>query len=200
MKSSDPLNLYNELKTQAKVVAVTKNHPWSEVKWLYDAGCRNFGENKITEALPKIAEAPTDIAWHFIGTLQKNKVSKIAPFALIHSIDSLELAQKISQPTHVLLQVNIAHQHGFTPDQLRKDFEALKALPHLTLDGLMTMAPFTSDPKPIQHTFRTLRLLRDELGLKELSMGMTNDYQIALDEGATILRIGTLFFGDRRTY
>ena len=199
MKSLDPRKLYDEIKDKAKVVAVTKNHTWDEVSWIYDAGCRDFGENKVQEALIKIAQAPSDINWSFIGTLQKNKVSKVVgKFALIQSVDSLELAQKISSmniPSPILLQVNITHEHGFTPDDLRRDFTALQALPNLSLQGLMTMAPFTSDPAPIRSCFRNLRLLRDEFHLKELSMGMSNDYPIALDEGATILRLGTIFFG-----
>lgn len=199
MKYSDPRKLYDALKEKATVVAVTKEHTWEEVSWIYEAGCRDFGENRVQEALTKQSQAPPDVRWHLIGTLQKNKVTKaVHNFALIHSVDSLELAQKISQqevPARILLQVNIAHQHGFTPEALCNEFAALKALPHLSIEGLMTMAPNTPDPLPIRACFQEVRRLRDELGLKELSMGMSSDYEIALDEGATILRIGTLFFG-----
>lgn len=201
MKSLDPLKLYEKIKGQAKVVAVSKTHPWENVSWLYEAGCRDFGENKVQEALLKQSAAPKDVHWHLIGTLQKNKVSKvIGKFALIHSVDSLELAEKIASyntPTHILLQVNINHRHGFKPDELRRAFEQLTSLPHLHIDGLMTIAPDTNDTSAIRSCFRTLRQLRDELHLKELSMGMSHDYPIALDEGATLLRIGSLFFGER---
>jgi pyridoxal phosphate enzyme (YggS family) len=197
MKSSDLQKLLETIKPEARLVAVTKGHSWEECLPLYREGIRDFGENRLQEALPKMEEAPLGARWHFIGTLQKNKVSKVAGrFALIHSVDSFELAEKISKtaPQAILLQVNIRHKHGFTPDELRKDFEALMALPNLSIQGLMTMAPDTEDTAVIRDTFRTLRKLRDELGLKELSMGMSHDWQIALEEGATLLRIGTLLF------
>jgi pyridoxal phosphate enzyme (YggS family) len=197
MKSSDLQKLIETIEPQARLVAVTKGHSWDECQPLYREGIRDFGENRLQEALPKMEEAPVDARWHFIGTLQKNKVNKVAGrFALIHSVDSFELAEKISKtaPQDILLQVNIRHRHGFTPDELRKSFEALRALPNLSIQGLMTMAPDTEDTAIIRDTFRTLRKLRDELGLKELSMGMSHDWQIALEEGATLLRIGTLLF------
>lgn len=200
MKSSDPLKLFETIGKQAKLVVVSKGHPWSACIPFYEAGCRDFGESRLQEALPKIQEAPRDIRWHFIGVLQKNKVAKVVQnFALIHSVDSYELAEKISKESigrkaHILLQVNIEHRHGFTPSALRESFAALKALPNLAIDGLMTMAPLTDDTASIRRTFRTVRELGLELGLKELSMGMSHDWPLALEEGATILRIGSLFF------
>lgn len=201
MKSSDLQKLYEEISARAQIVAVSKTHPWPEVAWLYEAGCHDFGENKVQEALLKKEQAPRDVRWHLIGTLQKNKVAKaIDNFALIHSVDSLELAQKIAsyqKRVPILLQVNLNHRHGFLPDELRRLFPVLKELHPLQIEGLMTLAPDTDDRAAIRTCFRSLRLLRDELQLKELSMGMTNDYPIALDEGATILRLGSLFFGAR---
>lgn len=198
MKSSDLQKLLETIKPQAKLVAVTKGHPWPECQFLYEAGIRNFGESRIQAALPKMEEAPQDTRWHFIGSLQKNKVNKVVgKFVLIHSVDSFELAEKIDQtgPANILLQVNIHHQHGFKKDELRDVFHKLKDMKNLNIEGLMTMAPFTDDVELIRDTFRQTRVLRDELGLKELSMGMSHDWKIALEEGATLLRIGTALFG-----
>jgi len=198
------------------LLAVTKTHPLSHVMPAYDTGCRDFGENKVQEALQKIPEAPDDIRWHLIGTLQKNKVRKvIGKFHLIHSVDSLELAQKISQcseeegtATNVLLQVNASGEetkHGFTPGELQEGIAELIESKGIAIKGLMTMAPFVEDEIVIRDCFRKLRELRDNLQskaggraeLNELSMGMTHDYSIAIEEGATILRIGTAIFGRR---
>lgn len=181
-----------------KLVAVTKNHSWPECEFLYKSGARDFGENRIQEALPKMADSPQDINWHFIGTIQSNKINKIARrFKLIHSVDSYEIAKKISdyssEKQAVLLQVNIAHKHGFTPDALIADFSKFKDLPNLDIQGLMTMAPQASQDE-IRNTFRTLRELRDSLHLKELSMGMSDDWRIAVEEGATIIRLGSYLF------
>jgi pyridoxal phosphate enzyme (YggS family) len=194
--------IYEELRKKyphVKIVAVTKNHPWPDCEFLYNAGARDFGENKVQEALEKLSQAPQDAHFHFIGTLQKNKVNKVGRnFTLIHSVDSIELAQKIAAysptPQPILLQVNIHHKHGFTPDSLHQVYEMLKQLPSLEIQGLMTMAPDTDDTTLIRSTFKTLRTLGDSLQLKELSMGMSNDYEIAIDEGATIIRLGTLLF------
>lgn len=197
MKSSDLQKLIETIRPQAKLVAVTKGHPWEECKFLYDEGIRDFGENRALEALQKIEEAPQDARWHYIGTLQKNKVSKVVgKVDLIHSVDSFELAKKIAMTgaQKVLLQVNIRHQHGFKPEELREIYPELTALDNLKIEGLMTMAPNTSDTALIRDTFREVRLLRDELGLKELSMGMSGDWRIALEEGATLLRIGSALF------
>lgn len=197
MKSSDLQKLLETIKPQAKLVAVTKGHDWNECLPLYEQGLRDFGENRVQEAIPKIEAAPLDARWHFIGSLQKNKVSKVlGKFVLIHSVDNLELAEKISDlgGAEILLQVNIRHQHGFTPADLRRNFQKMNDLPGLKIRGLMTMAPLTDDVALIRDTFKQVRLLRDELGLKELSMGMSHDWKIALDEGSTLLRIGTALF------
>lgn len=188
------------------LVAVTKGHALNEVMPAYEAGCRDFGENRVPEALTKIPLAPDDILWHFIGTLQKNKVRKVVgKFALIHSVDSVDLAQKISQmsqemgvTTPVLLQSNTSEEkakHGLTPDAWRAKIEEVLALPGIAVEGLMTMAPYVQDERILRQCFVRLRRLRDDINLHHLSMGMTNDYRIAIEEGATLLRIGTAIFG-----
>jgi len=189
-------------------VVVTKNHPLEDVLDLYEAGCRHFGENRVQEALSKVEGAPSDIQWHFIGTLQKNKVPKVlGSFSLIHSVDSPDLAEAISkrsqEMTPVLLQVNTsgeATKHGLSPEQWLQTIEQVNCLPNLDIRGLMTMAPFTEDKAIIRSCFACLRKFRDqlesELGkeLPHLSMGMSHDYQVAIEEGATLLRIGSAVF------
>jgi PLP dependent protein len=198
------------------LVAVTKSFSLEHVLPSYKAGCREFGENKVQEALGKIQEAPDDIHWHLIGSLQKNKVRKvIGKFSLIHSVDSLELAEKISQCseekgicTNILLQVNTSGEeskHGLTCRQWRNRFDKILSLNNISIQGLMTIAPFTKDTTIVRNCFRKLREFRDELQeqvgddtlLQHLSMGMTNDYPIAIEEGATIVRIGSAIFGER---
>jgi len=195
------------------LVTVTKTHPLEDILPVYDAGCRDFGESRLQEALEKIPQAPQDIRWHFIGTLQSNKVRKaISRFALIHSVDSVELAAKISQisvemgmTTPILLQANTsgeASKHGLPPDQWKQAFESLLALPGIDIQGLMVMAPLTEDESVIRRCFSELRYLRDELAsypgisssFRHLSMGMSYDYPIAIEEGATLLRIGSAIF------
>lgn len=191
------------------LIAVSKGHPWNVFAPAYEAGCRDFGESRLIEAQAKMKEAPSDIRWHLIGTLQKNKVRKaIGSFALIHSVDTFELAEKISQcseeahlVTSILLQVNAsgeATKHGLSPQEWQHYIEPLLALPAIRLEGLMTMAPLTDDEKIIRNCFSTLRIMRDTLAsqfkphpFRHLSMGMSHDYPIAIEEGATMLRIGT---------
>lgn len=194
------------------LVAVTKDYPWSHIQPAYDSGCRDFGESRLQEALPKIHAAPSDIRWHFIGTLQKNKVRKaIGNFVLIHSVDTPELAKKISEcsqeanlVTPLLLQVNTsgeATKHGFSEEQWQPHLENLFDLPQCRIEGLMTIAPFVEDEKIIRSCFASLRQMRDRLvstldsPLPYLSMGMSHDYRIAIEEGATLLRIGKALFG-----
>lgn len=195
------------------LVAVSKTHSWDNVAPAYAAGCRNFGENRVQEALEKIAAAPADVRWHLIGSLQKNKVNKIiGKFALIHSVDSVDLATKIAHTsastgvvTPILLEVNTSGEvskHGFNEKELLDAFDALTQLQGIRLDGLMTMAPLTNDEDVIRRCFGRLRHLRDlfkEKGcrnapMNHLSMGMSNDYRIAIEEGATLLRIGSALF------
>lgn len=186
------------------LVAVTKGRLITDIQSLYAQGCRNFGENRVQEALPKIDQI-ADAKWHFIGTLQKNKVAKmIGKFEWIHSVDSVELAEKISQASvsaglisKILLEVNVsgeASKHGLPPDVWRQNYVNVKTFPGLHIGGLMTMAPLTDDQQLIRNTFRNLRKLRDELALPHLSMGMSQDFEIAIEEGATMIRVGSAFF------
>lgn len=187
-------------KAGAKLVVVSKYQPLSKILEVYGEGCRDFGENRIQEALEKIAEAPADINWHLIGSLQKNKVNKaLGKFSLIHSVDSFELAEKLSRSGQesVLIQVNTSGEsskHGLSIEEWRPFLDSLFSLPNLKIEGLMTMAPLTEDIKIIRQTFRKLRLFGEELKLPQLSMGMSHDYEIALEEGATIVRIGSAVF------
>lgn len=194
-----------------RVIAVTKGRPVEEVITAYEAGCRDFGENRLEEAWDKIQKAPSDIHWHFIGHLQSKKVNKaMGKFCLIHSVDSFTLAQKISIAgekagivTPILLQANTTGEktkQGHTPQEWKEKIKELFALPALDIQGLMTMAPYTNDENSIRSCFRNLAQLRNELEdirgirLPHLSMGMSNDYRIAIEEGATLLRIGSLLF------
>lgn len=192
------------------LVAVTKGKSVEAIQELYDQGIRVFGESRVQEALEKQKKLPQDIAWHLIGTLQTKKVPKaIGHFALIHSVDSLELATKLSfvsqergLVTNILLQVNTSGEqtkHGFR--DLEDTFAALLALPALKICGLMTMAPNTDDVAAIRDCFmkaaRLQKSLQERYSLPyftELSMGMSNDFPIAIEAGATLVRIGSRLF------
>jgi pyridoxal phosphate enzyme (YggS family) len=185
------------------IVTIAKTKPVKEILEAYEEGCRDFGESRVQEALEKIPNAPSDIRWHFVGTLQKNKVRKaMGQFCLIHSVDSYELAKKISEcsleaPTSILLEVNTSGEetkHGFSEEDCLRVFDSLQELKGIRIEGLMTMAPFVEDETQIRACFRKLRQLRDRLSLKHLSMGMSHDFPIAIEEGATLLRIGTAIF------
>lgn len=197
--------ILKEIPKNVTLVAVTKGQTLEAVLELYEAGCRNFAENRLAEAFSKMESAPSDINWHFIGSLQKNKVAKIINhFCLIHGVDSYDLASKISKcseeqnvVTSILLQVNVSGEvskHGFTKEALLENFDKLQALPALKIDGLMTMAPLTDEIEVIHDCFRILRELKEKLHLQHLSMGMSHDYQIAVNDGATLLRIGSALF------
>lgn len=200
-----------QLPEGVRLVATSKGHSIQKIQQLYSEGCRIFGESRVQELLPKIEACPADIQWHLIGTLQRKKVRQVVgKVALIHSVDSLELAQKISAVSvdmgvnsAVLIQVNAAEEeskHGLSLDQCESDFAELISLPGLIIKGLMTMAPNTDDWDIVRRTFRDTRQLRDRLEsrygiqLPELSMGMSRDYLIAVEEGATLVRIGSLLF------
>ena len=200
--------------TTVRLVAVSKNHPPQAVALAAGAGQQIFGENRVQEARDKIPACPQGLEWHLIGHLQKNKVRQALPlFSFFHSIDSTALASAISRvagetgrKVDGLLEVNIsgeATKHGFSPQQLRDEFPALAALPHLRLRGLMTMAPYSDNPEEARPVFRALRELRDELQqahgveLPELSMGMSGDFEPAIEEGATLVRVGSSIFGER---
>lgn len=202
------------------LVAVSKTKPLEIVKLAYELGITHFGENRVQEAVPKIAAFHlSDIHWHMIGHLQKNKVGKvIGQFECIHSIDSLDLAETLNrhaasfnltggQRQPVLLQVNISGEtskEGIEPDTVISLTRQITTLEHLEIQGLMTLAPLVDNPEKARPVFRALRELRDRLhnevpecSWQHLSMGMTDDYQVAIEEGATIVRIGRAIFGER---
>lgn len=201
-------------RQEISCIAVSKGRSPDEIREAYEAGCRDFGENRIPEALQKMQICPSDIRWHFLGHLQRNKVSKaIGRFVLIHSIDTPELAEKVSEMslqkgirTSILLEANTSQEStksGLSPEEWDKVFLQLLDLQGIEILGLMTMAPLTEDKGLIRHTFSELRNLRDHLqqraqtraDLSTLSMGMSQDYEIAIQEGATLLRIGSALFG-----
>ena len=197
-----------------ELVAVSKTHPPEAVIEALDAGQTLFGESRVQEARAKIAESSSRARWHFIGHLQKNKVRQALPhFELIHSVDSLALAQDIhriaeeeGQRPRVLLEVNLAGEaskYGFRPSQLRAELEEIIALDRLSVEGLMTIPPVAAEAEHSRPYFVQLRELRDTLeaelrvGLPTLSMGMSADFAVAVEEGATLVRVGTALFGRR---
>lgn len=188
-----------------KLVVVSKGHSVAEIRELYEAGCRVFGESRVQEALIKREALPKDIEWHLIGSLQKNKVAKaIQLFDLIHSVDSVELAEVISaesckqgKTSAILIQVNTSleeSKHGFFAEDFLACYPKLQALPNIRIEGLMTIAPKSDDCDEVQASFNALKSLADTLKLKELSMGMSQDYPLAINAGATLLRIGSKAF------
>lgn len=198
------------------LVAVSKTKPIELVQVAYNQSITNFGENRVQEALAKIeAFHPADVSWHMIGHLQTNKSAKVVgAFALIHSVDNLHLAQTLNRHAKahalrqaILLQVNVAGEaskEGMTPEETPTLARQIASLPHLEIRGLMTIAPLVQNPEEVRPVFRGLRLLRDQLrdaladvNWSHLSMGMTDDYQIAIEEGATIVRVGRAIFGAR---
>ncbi len=196
------------------LIAVSKTFSADHVNQACSAGQRQFGENKQQEAEWKIPLCPSSLQWHFIGQLQRNKVRKVLPmFAMIHSIDSLRLASYTNDLAHelglfpkVFLQVNLAGElskGGFSPEELWSSWDALMGLDRLEIQGLMTVPPASDQPEKSRHWFAGLRILRDELQQKtgiqllSLSMGMSGDYSIAIEEGATHVRVGSAIFGGR---
>lgn len=201
------------------LVAVSKTKPIAAIAAAYAAGQRDFGENRLEELWEKVEQAQqlglAEIRWHLIGPIQSRKTRQaVGPFELIHAVDRVKIAERLSRDAEaancvlsILLEVNVsgeASKHGFAPAELRQYARQLDALPGLQIRGLMTMAPFVTDPVVIRPVFRGLRALRDELQAAnpqllwpELSMGMTNDFVIAIEEGATLVRIGSAIFGER---
>ncbi len=200
---------------EVRLVAVSKQVGVAEIQEARLAGAMIFGENRIQDAVPKVDEIGiAGISWHFIGHLQQNKVKFLhARFDLIHSVDSLELAEKIARQCQaenrvqaVLLQVNVsgeAAKFGMEPAELEKQMQAFSLLQGLRIEGLMTIPPNHPDPENSRRHFSRLREFRDaceknnSLSLPELSMGMTNDFEVAIEEGATLVRVGTAIFGPR---
>ena len=199
---------------EIELVAITKTHPAEKVREAIEAGQTLFGESRVQEARAKIPELPSNLRWHFVGHLQKNKIRHALPlFEMIHSVDSLDVAQDINriaeeQGMHprVLLEVNVAGEgskFGFGSETLRAEMESLLALPRLSILGLMTIPPLAEKAEASRKYFVQLRTLRDRLqaefrvDLAQLSMGMTQDFPIAVEEGATLVRVGTAIFGER---
>ncbi|MFI5201873.1 MAG: YggS family pyridoxal phosphate-dependent enzyme [Candidatus Kapaibacterium sp.] len=199
------------------LLPVSKTQPIEAIQELYNFGVRDFGENRVQELLIKKDELPTDIRWHFIGHLQSNKAKYIAPFVhMVHSVQSEELARELSKRAKesnreipVLVEVNIsgeAQKQGAAPEKAEALITQFAATcPSLILSGLMGMASFEEDPEKTRPQFRMLRELRDQIrerhpelkSFTELSMGMSNDFVVAIEEGATIVRIGSALFGKR---
>ncbi|MGB2694476.1 MAG: YggS family pyridoxal phosphate-dependent enzyme [Dehalococcoidia bacterium] len=193
---------------EVTLVGVSKGFPPEAVSEAYDAGLRDFGENRVQEAEAKIealAASGRTPRWHLVGHLQTNKAKNVTNlFAILHSVDSVRLAQAVSRHAReavpILLEVNVAEEaskFGFTPQELAPALGDIKRLPNLDVRGLMTVAPMTDDPQRVRPVFRRLRELRDETGLEELSMGMTDDFEVAIEEGATLVRVGRAIFGPR---
>jgi pyridoxal phosphate enzyme (YggS family) len=187
------------------LVAVSKTVDAAAVREAFEAGQRHFGENRVQDAAMKMAaltELRLSITWHLIGRLQSNKAGKAAGlFDLFHSVDSVDLAEQLSRrapkPLPILLEVNVSGEPskaGFEPARLEETLAAVRALPNMEVRGLMTMAPLNPDPETARPFFRRLRELRDRHGLTDLSMGMTDDFEVAVEEGATIVRVGRAIF------
>jgi pyridoxal phosphate enzyme (YggS family) len=206
----------NTLPGGVDLVAVSKTYPVTALMEAYTAGQRDFGENRVQELTEKQAKLPEDIRWHMIGTLQRNKVKYMAPFVhLIHSVDSTELLSEINKQAsknqrviRCLLQVYIATEetkHGFLPEEVLQFFEkrVQKDYPNVYIIGLMGMASFSKNEAQVRSEFRELKSLFDRLNSKfntnltTLSMGMSGDFRIAIEEGSTMVRIGSSIFGVR---
>lgn len=198
------------------LIAVSKTKPVETLKEAYDLGVRVFGENKVQELTDKYEALPKDIQWHMIGHLQRNKVKYIIDkVALIHSVDSIRLAETIEKEAakhnitaNILIEVNVAKEEskfGLMPEELDELIDKVKDFNHIQVKGLMTIAPFVENPETNREIFRSLRKLSvdisnknvDNVNVSILSMGMTNDYTVAVEEGATMVRVGTGIFGAR---
>ena len=198
------------------LIAVSKTYPASAIKEAMAEGCMNFGENHVQELCQKIEEIQEPVKWHLIGHLQTNKVKYIiGKTELIHSLDSLRLAEEIEKQsakkdvvTKVLIEVNVANEaskHGFKVEEVLPAVQTISQMPHIKVEGLMTVAPFVECPEENRTIFRKLSALSvdiqkqkfDNISVNILSMGMSNDYKIAIEEGATMVRVGTAIFGNR---
>lgn len=201
---------------EVTLIAISKTKPVEILQEAYDAGARIFGENKVQEILDKYDQLPSDIQWHMIGHLQRNKVKYIIDkVAMIHSVDSLRLAETIEQEAAkkdivmpVLLEVNVAEEEskfGLKLEEVLPLVEEINHFSHVQIMGLMTIAPFTLNPEDNRKVFRALKKLSVDISEKNinnvnmsvLSMGMTGDYEVAVQEGSTMVRVGTGIFGER---
>ncbi len=219
MSIASNLNEVKKSLSDRQLIAVSKTKPKADIMEAYEAGQRAFGENKVQEMTDKAEALPKDIEWHMIGHLQRNKVKYIVPYVhLIHSVDSFRLlkeinkqGKKIDRQIPVLLQMHIAEEEskfGLDENELNEllGSEEFKAMEHVEVKGLMGMATFTDDKDKIRREFKSLKNIFDQTGkqfndeklnLQELSMGMSGDYEIAIEEGSTMLRIGSAIFGER---
>lgn len=206
----------NRNKDEVTLIAVSKTKPSSDIQELYDYGVRDFGENKVQELTSKYEELPKDIRWHLIGHLQTNKVKYIVDKVyMIHSVDSVKLAREIEKEAakknvnvNILVQVNVANEDtkfGLDNSEVIKIVEEIATLPHLRIKGLMTIAPFVDDGEENRKYFNELKELSVDIKAKNidnvcmdmLSMGMSGDFETAIEEGATHVRVGTSIFGVR---
>ena len=202
---------------EVTLIAVSKTKPVELLREAYDCGCRDFGENKVQELLDKYEVMPKDIRWHMIGHLQRNKVKYIVDkVALIHSVDSLRLAEEISREAvkkdtcvNILIEVNVAEEEtkfGVTCNEVKQLVQDIAKLPNIRVKGLMTIAPFVENAEQNRPIFSKLRKISvdimeeniDNITMEILSMGMTGDYAVAVSEGATCVRVGTGIFGARQ--
>jgi len=194
------------------IVAVTKTYGAEAVTAAYDAGVQDVGENRVQEALSKMDDVTVPVRWHLIGHLQRNKAKTVDRFALVHSVDSGRLADAVArvgddrgEPVRSLMQVNVSGEEakgGLSPDEVDTEGERWLGLRGLRVDGVMTMAPLDADERILRQTFAGARQVLQRLvalghPAAELSMGMSNDYEIAVEEGATMVRLGTVLFGAR---
>lgn len=206
----------NRSQDEVTLIAVSKTKPVETLKEAYNLGVRIFGENKVQELVDKYEVLPQDIHWHMIGHLQRNKVKYIIEKVdCIHSVESIRLAETIEKEAakhnriiDILVEVNVAGEDskfGLAPEEVPAFIEEISKFPHLRIKGLMTIAPFVDDPEQNRPVFKALKKLSvditakniDNVNMNVLSMGMTNDYQIAIEEGATMVRVGTGIFGER---
>ncbi|MCL0081830.1 YggS family pyridoxal phosphate-dependent enzyme [Dehalococcoidia bacterium] len=194
---------------EVTLVAVTKTIGPAAIRAAFQAGLRHFGENRVQEAKPKLGELEnirTQCTWHMVGHLQTNKAKTAgALFDIIQSVDSVRLAEFLSRHAQktipILLEVNIAGEaskSGFSTGEVFSAMKEIERMSKLEIKGLMTIAPLASDPEEVRPVFRRLRELRNSMGLEHLSMGMTDDFEVAIEEGSTMVRIGRAIFGERR--
>ncbi len=218
-RTADAARRAGRYPDEVALVAVSKTKPMWMIEAALAAGQTAFGENRMEEARQKVEYGEENgldsIDWHFIGTIQSRKSKQaVGPFTLLHAVDRMKIARRLSRDAQeadcvlsVLLEVNVSGEeskHGFRPDEVRAQADELATLPGIRIEGLMTMAPFVTDESIIRPVFRGLRELRNDLNetaptinWRHLSMGMTNDYEVAIEEGATIIRVGSAIFGAR---
>lgn len=209
-------NAKKPFNNQVTLVAVSKTHPVEDIEAVYQCGVRDFGENKVQELMDKYEQLPKDIRWHMIGHLQTNKVKYIIDkVALIHSVDSLRLAQEISRQAvkksvtaHILVEINTGDEEskfGVSFTEVAELVEEIAKLPNIVIEGLMAVAPYVENPQENRQYFVKMRDLYvdiigkniDNVNMNVLSMGMSGDYEVAIEEGATHVRVGTGIFGQR---